>query len=371
MKRFDLSIVFLGCLLVMPFGVAVAQAQSVVVGVMAGIPNDWSVDQQNERLKEWGDAGVRFIRTGIAPNDKGIEIAKLIYDHGVKIDWELRSVFYPDAQVRPYRKNFPNMYASPPLSALDPDGFRVYFQSNLDKLEAAGVQLGAFEMGNEINWAAFNGEFPVPGQGKIFSLDDLSRDPEAQQISKGFLQYLKILAVVKDVRDHSKLNQHTPILTAGLNYDLPPGPSPNPTADAVNLNATIRFLRAHGVDSLVDAYGIHTYPAANGPGQPVAAAARRKQLADNTLTECRPVGSSDGKPCWITEWGFRFNDKSCPPQDANTVKLVDEMRDNFRPYIQQRKLIGLLYYTWADENYGVFRCGSLTQTGRHAIASMQ
>jgi len=132
------------------------------------------------------------------------------------------------------------------------------FNPNLDKLEAKGIQLAAFEIGNEINWAAFNGEVPVPGQGKIFGLDDLSHDPEAQQIAKGFLQYLKILAVVKDVRDHSELNQHTPIISSGLAMeDLPPGPSPNPTADAVSSTVTIQFLRAHGLDNFVDAHGIH------------------------------------------------------------------------------------------------------------------
>ena len=41
-------------------------------------------------------------------------------------------------------------------------------------------------------------------------------DPEGQQIAKGLLQYVKSLAVLKDNRDHSKLNQHTPILSAGL-----------------------------------------------------------------------------------------------------------------------------------------------------------
>lgn len=44
---------------------------------------------------------------------------------------------------------------------------------------------------------------------------DLINDPEGQQIAKGLLQYVKSLAVLKDNRDHSKLNQHTPILSAG------------------------------------------------------------------------------------------------------------------------------------------------------------
>lgn len=70
------------------------------------------------------------------------------------------------------------MWEGHPLSSLDPDLFRTYFQTNLDKLEASGVQLASIEMGNEINWAAFNAEFPVPGEGKgVLSLDDLYHDP--------------------------------------------------------------------------------------------------------------------------------------------------------------------------------------------------
>jgi sugar phosphate isomerase/epimerase len=75
-------------------------------------------------------------------------------------------------------------------------------------LSLKGVVLAGVELGNEINWTDFNGDFPIPGQGKSFTFDDLSRDPEARQVAQGFLQYLKVLAVLKEVRDHSKLNQH-------------------------------------------------------------------------------------------------------------------------------------------------------------------
>src|SRR5580704_2903042 len=83
-------------------------------------------------------------------------------------------------------------------------------------LSLKGVVLAGVELGNEINWTDFNGDFPIPGQGKSFTFDDLSRDPEARQVAQGFLQYLKVLAVLKEVRDHSKLNQHTPIISAGM-----------------------------------------------------------------------------------------------------------------------------------------------------------
>ena len=94
-----------------------------------------------------------------------------------------------------------------PLSWADLEASRVSYQSLFDKLDANGIVLAGIELGNEINWTDFNGDFPIPGEGKAFSLEDLSRDPEAQQVARGFLQYLKLLAALKEVRDHSKLNR--------------------------------------------------------------------------------------------------------------------------------------------------------------------
>jgi hypothetical protein len=128
-------------------------------------------------------------------------------------------------------------------------------------LEEQGIVLAAFELGNEINWTAFNAEFPLPGEGNgVLSLDDLYHDTEGKEIAKGYLQYLKILAVVKDIRDHSKLNQHTPVITAGL-IDAEEGDiKAGSKVDAASFSATLDFMRANGLDKIVDGYGIHIYP---------------------------------------------------------------------------------------------------------------
>ena len=369
--------VFSALLLAVVLSPSVAQAGDLTVGVNLGglkdIKNATVEEQQDATLGDLKAAGVRVIRTGIGPDDRALDFVRRVYAKGIQMDWILGLQYRSDAPMRPWRpKEFPGMWAGPPLSYSDPGKFRAYTQTLLDKLEAMGIKLAAFELGNELNMAAFNPEFPLPGEGKQFGLDDLYHDPEAQQIAKGYLQYLKVLAVLKDIRDHSKLNQHTPILTAGFGaYEAPEGSlGKGATADMVSVNATLDFMRANGLDQLVDAYAVHVYPWANGPGQPAAAASRRARLAKYVLAECRPPGSPDGKPCWITEWGFKNTDTSCPPHEADQVSLIEEMRDNFRPYIQQRRLAGLIYYAWIDtrENFGLFRCGSLTHSGRLAIA---
>jgi hypothetical protein len=119
----------------------------------------------------------------------------------------------------------------------------------------------------------------------------------------------------------------------------------------------------------VDAYGVHTYPWTNDPGNPAAMAGRRERLQKYVLAECRPEGSGDGKPCWITEWGVPNHEASCPPHETNQIALVNETQSNFRPYLTQRRVLGLFYYAWLDtrEGFAIYRCDHLTETGRLAL----
>jgi hypothetical protein len=271
--------------------------------------------------------------------------------------------------VRPYRgKDFPGMWAGPPLSFLDPDLSRQYFQQVMDKLDANGIVLAGLELENEINMAGNNPDFRLPGEGKVLSLNDLYHDPEGQQVAKGYLQYLKELTALKQVRDHSKLNQHTPLLPTSLVDIVQEGPWPTPkNYDGVSVGATIAFFRANGLDKLVDAYNLHTYPWGDGPGDKTSAIHRLRRLQGLV----NPVCSPGGKPCWITEWGFTNNSKTCPSDEKTRSLLVQEMMGDFHQLAQEKRISGLLYYSWiGDQPFDVYRCGALTASGRFAIAPM-
>jgi hypothetical protein len=110
--------------------------------------------------------------------------------------------------------------------------------------------------------SALTRNFRSRGEGKVFSLAELSSDPEGRKIASGYLQYLEILAVLKQVRDASSLNRETPIISAGLSPSGPARTDPPDglREDAVTIDATLQFLRAHGLDNYADAYGIHIYP---------------------------------------------------------------------------------------------------------------
>jgi hypothetical protein len=343
---------------------------NLVVGVNIVNPLRASVADQNATIAQVNAAGVRLIRAPLTPDDKSIDLVKRVYAQGIKIELQLSPQYPPNAPTRPYQaKEFPDMWGGHPLSYANPELSKVYFQSLLAKLDENHIVLAGLELGNEINWTAINPEFPLPGKGANFGLDDLYHDPEGKQIAKGYLQYLKILAALKDVRAHSQLNQHAPIVLAGLADDGAEGPRPKSQTDSVSINATIQFLRANGLDMLVDFYGIHTYPWESTPAR------REMHLEKFALAECHPANSAAGKPCWITEWGIRNKDVSCPLDDTARAAMVQEIMNDFRQFAAQRRLFGAMYFAWNTDPWAktvdplaIYRCGALTAGGKLALS---
>ncbi len=227
-------------------------------------------------------------------------------------------------------------------------------------MDAYGVTLAGVELGNELNWVDFNGDFPLPGQGKSFSLDELSHDPEAEHVAQGLLRYLEILAVLKDVRDHSKLNRHAPIIAAGMAEVSGGAWQQKLRLDGVSIPAVYAFLRAHGLDHLVDGYGVHVYPPYVKPGDK-AGAAQRQALLDEKVF---PPGNA--KPYWLTEWGFPSDAVSSDVDQART-EAVSEMRSYLLGLYRQDRVCGVFWYVWNEpDKSSIFRGGAIMEAGKRA-----
>jgi hypothetical protein len=354
-----------GYMLVALGTIPLAAGESVVVGVNVVSPQRLDSTEREAVLDQLQAAGVRMIRAPLAPpwggHDYGpaIDFIRRAYERGIKADLIVGMQYREGAQRRRAVEELPNMWPSYPLSSADAARFRAIFAPLFNQLEDFGIKLAALELGNEINSPGFNGDFPIPGEGKVFGLKDLTRDPVPDQIAGGYRAYLQTLAVLKEIRDHSRLNRETPILSAGLSDPGPAGRRPGSKTDAVTISATLEYLRANGIDALVDAYGVHSYPWAKTPAR------RLTQLEEDTLAECQPPGY--GKPCWLTEWGVPSTGKACPSNDAPRAALIREMLNDLRQFAAEGRLKALLYYAWSDPEYGIHRCGELTLSGRLVI----
>jgi len=288
----------LGTLLGIVLLTGAVQARDVIRGVDFVHPLQFSPEVQNAKLSELQSLGVHVIRFGMyAQNeDKNVDFIKRAYAHKISTVLILHGLYAPDAPARPFRpKEFPGMWPGPPLSDLDPVRSAQYFQELISKLEAGGVMLAGLELENEINMAGNNPDFRLPGEGRVLGLADLSHDPEGQQVAKGYLQYLEVLAALKRVRDNAKLNTRTPLLPTSLVDIVQEGPWPTPKPyDGVSVGATMDFMRAHGLDQLVDAYNLHTYPWGDHPGDKAAAIHRLRRLRALVDPVCVPGGSRAG-----------------------------------------------------------------------------
>ena len=205
----------------------------------------------------------------------------------------------------------------------------------------------------------------MPGKGRALTLQDLHRDPEGQRVAAGLLRYLDVLAVLKRVRDQSRLDKRTPLISAGMAELTDAAWLRRSQVDGISIPATYAFLRAHGLDGLVDGYGVHFYPRVIAPGD-TAAVARQRAVMDTTV-----FAPGNAKPYWLTEWGISSRAMNSAG-DQERARAVSGMRRYFAPLFRQGRLAGIFWYVWnAPDPRSVYRQGTLLEAGREAIAAGQ
>lgn len=361
--------VLAACILLGSLATQAAQRGNVVVGVNTVGVERMNEQQQDVFVDQLRENGVKVVRLGMdekythfitRANERGIGTVAIVFP------WFGSE---KKARMRPSDLSKGLIWGQAAFSTIDPEAFRTWFSARLTALEAAGVRLTAFEFGNEINTAGYDGDFPLEATGRELGLSDLNNpnDREGSTIAAGYRVYLKALAELKHVRDASRLNQMTPIISAGLADSGAPGKRPHAKTDGVSLPDMLQFLRQNGLDELVDGYGVHFYPSNPDPNTPVSE--RVDGLRERALALC-----TSAKPCWLTEWGFANRDLSCPIHDETRVKLIQTEREAFASFVKQGTLAAIIYYNWTAlhgyESQAIFRCGALTDSGKLALKPM-
>lgn len=349
------------CILFGAVTIRADKPSKVVVGVNIWNEGYLSKTAQDAELKQMAESGVKTIRTSLFPNTT--DFITSAFQHGIGTV----AIVYPFLGTKAKSKGG---WADIALSELNPQEFTAGFKPLLDKLEGAGVRLTAIELGNEINTSCCNGDLPDPGSGRELGLSDLNnpKDPEAHAVADGYRAYLKVMAALRDLRDNSKLNQQTPIITAGLaDWGLPASKSPSKKVDT-SLRDTIEFFRQIGMDKLVDGYGVHVCPSGD-PNRPVSA--RISSLEEGVFSACK----QGEKPCWMTEWGIGDPSEFCPAVEGTRVKAIQSFHSALQHFASEGRLAGAIYYDWTEkpgkpDSWAIFRCGALTDAGKLALSPM-
>ena len=356
------------CLILASVGLFVPGTALGAGGLLTGVnvvnPQRRDAAVQQRTLDELTRAGVRTIRVPLSvPYPASVDFARRASARGLAVVLAIMTANPRAARpgVVP-RDGHGATWAMLPLSGLAPRPFLDDLGEAFAELERNRVNIAAFEFGNEINWTPFNGDFPLPGRGRVLSLDELQSTGEGGAIAAGYDVYLELLRGVRRRLDRSPVYRRTPLISAGLSDPGPSGPRRGRTMDAVSVEATLQYLKARGLDRLVQGYGVHFYPRTD------AGEANADARLDAVLDLCSPAADSAAKPCWLTEWGLRADPGDCGDAGPRP-RLAAALIEGFKRYAAAGRLRAAIYYAWGEGagRFAVFRCGRLSPTGRAVL----
>lgn len=253
-----------------------------------------------------------------------------------------------------------------PLSQLNLSLFEKHFKHIVKSLDDMQISIPMLEVGNEINWAGYNGDLPILKQGRIFqTIDELG--PYKDQIYNGFRRYESALRIVRRELNESRLQKNTRVISAGL---VSAGSVEPLTPWFMRSGGTIlsvplvnRIYDELGISKLVDGRGIHIYPTTQIKPKSVDSFNVIKNIVDKAASQCSP----SGEPCYVTEWGFNAKDYGGCVGDDPREKLF---RDFLSALSCRGNYYGAWVFTWTaledinNDKKAIYRCGRTASFGR-------
>jgi hypothetical protein len=320
---------------------AAAYIQGVNETNLAWQPNPGAV------LDEMAAHGVRNVRASLVePFERSLSAMRDARQHNVRIWLEVAlgpaAYYAPGSPVRSAMGRTNNVRG---LCHIDPQRFGAVFGPLLSRIEQTGVTLLGIEIGNEINWAGFNGDLPVEaiGHGRRLGAAALVA-PSC--LADGLRNYVSLLATVRQLLQASPRYHSVPLVAAGLAYAKSDF-TVHSGMDYVEPGDFLHRLRELNADHYVDGYAVHFYPGISTPDS-----ARRAFVA--ALAPC--IGS--GKGCWVTEWGVAAPADACALTEPrqHMVAILAEVLDDAQ---RQGALRGAFWFDWCCNALAVYRCGQV------------
>ena len=297
--------------------------------------------------------GVHMVRTAISSKDKSADhvIAFLRYAEQLSIKVVLifpdqNPIYYGPEAVAPQGSDNSGKKG---LAAIELPRFSAYWQAHRTALRQAGVHVYAYELGNELNGASFNSDYPKGAGAALLNLASCDNQPGCTGVRAGWDNYIGMLKIMRG----SGLLDGALVL-GGSFVRVGEGYVRQAQISFSTVQSTRAYLAAHGADKFVDAYTFHIYPVVPPNADPATGQSEIARQINAAYSECRSVAT---KPCWVTEWGFPDQAAKCeqsPKQDA----YLEDADAVFRQEASQQGGMVADYYAWdTGDKFAVYGCG--------------
>jgi hypothetical protein len=331
-------------------------------GVYIGINRTniaWAdADVRKQTIAAMGKHGVRVLRLDWRePRDNMRDVLGLAKEQNISVLLIMPMTLVVGRSGANNRPGFRNFGPRARLSDIDVQKFGRYFAEAIRDIKRSGVHVIAFQIGNEINWADFNGDLPLQPRGVMWSRIEDMPDDVRVPFEKGLDIYTSVIRTARRLRDQDAAVSDVPIITAGL-ADLSPRWISSSVGTGLSSSVILQRLQRLGAIAQADGIGLHAYNAF-GKG-----ADTREALKDR-LAICGS-GIVLGRACWITEYGARVPPASCDLDDAVRLRQITDVAHVMET--MGEKVAGAFYYDWdQDKDWALFRCGQLTKAGEELL----
>jgi hypothetical protein len=277
-------------------------------------------------------------------NARGIDVL-------LNVPLSLASFYAPGERRRPGNGPIREVHR---LSRLNIETYELFMGRFLDALEQRGARLAGIEIGNEINWADFNGDLPLLRPGRVFSTVE-EVQTAAPDVLTGFAIYAHAVAATRRQTARREPFTTVPLIGAGM-IDARSPFVIRSGGSALSAELTARLIKDSGATADLDGVAIHLYPEADP--HPERAGRHIGEAIGYGKRFCVELA----KPCHLTEWGFaRLPGCGTAPDRARLF-------ENFVAELRRTAAFRSAYlYDWDESRtFNVFRCGSLVD-GASAI----
>ncbi|WP_457094731.1 hypothetical protein [Microvirga sp. P5_D2] len=308
---------------------------------------------RSEILSAIAEAGIRSVRlTWREPNARMLDVLDQAANSGVAvlIQFPLGRIIATDGStMRPSALTFGSRVR---LSDISLKKYENYVARALDEIQRRPIRVVALQVGNEINWADFNGDLPIVRPGLSWSRIEDMPDPARSTFEKGIRVYAQLIAITQRLRDSRPNMQRVPIITAGLT-DISASWLANRGGTHVAGTDVLKRLLELGIGKYSDGIAWHVY----SPFAP------HKDLGRELKEKLKGCGTAitGGHPCWITEFGASVPNESCDVEDALRrlqINIAAEVITNQG----SSAVAGAMYYDWdQSKSRGLVRCGRVSK----------
>ena len=292
--------------------------------------------RQFEILDEIHELGVASVRLAfVQPHEPTYQHIKRCNELGMDVvlfvpTMERDLYFEPDVPMREGNGDAYGIYTFPYLSEINVEKFAALYSYYIQTLKQRKLKVKAVQIGNELNWCAFNGDMPMADGGIVVTEENWREHDFMKRWGRGMQKYGQLMKCVREETDRvfADMPELKPqIVTYGIAkvWDRYVKKN-NGTIISPSLTAAVlsgKHPLSGGMDSVfdfADAVACHIYPD-NPLKNPV------KGATDYAARMIEPLMQAAGpdKPLYITEWGVAgawF--KGFPEDDTGRLKWMGQ-----------------------------------------------